>query len=62
MRKVILITGSSRRRVGFHLARHLIDSGYQVVLHGRKNVELGEQLAEELGDLATFEEADVTCE
>ena len=62
MRKVILITGSSRRRVGFHLARYLIDIGYQVVLHGRQNVELGEQLAKELGVFASFEQADVTCD
>ncbi|MBA64117.1 MAG: oxidoreductase [Planctomycetaceae bacterium] len=62
MRKVILITGSSRRRVGFHLGKHLIDNGYQVVLHGLNNWELGEQIAEELGEHACFEAADITCD
>ena len=62
MRKVVLITGSSRRRVGFHLARFLIDNGYQVVLHGKENVELGKQLAAELGEYACFEAADVTSD
>ena len=61
MRKVILITGSSRRRVGFYLGKQLIESGYSVVLHGLKNAELGKQIAEELGEHACFEAADITC-
>ena len=62
MRKVVLITGSSRRRVGFHLAQFLIDNGYQVIIHGKENVELGQELAAEMGEYACFEAADVTSD
>ncbi len=62
MSKVVLITGSSRRRAGFHLAKYLLDAQYCVVLHGKNNSELGEQLAKELGENAHFLAADVTSE
>ncbi len=62
VQKVVLITGSSRRRVGFHLAKYLIDHGFNVVLHGCESVASGEQLAAELGEKACFYIADVTSE
>ncbi len=62
MKQVALITGSSRRRVGFRLAQYLKEREYFVVLHGLKNTDCGQQLAEELGENACFYTADVTSE
>ncbi len=47
-RRVALVTGSGRRRVGFHVAAALAERGYAVMLHYRTAAAEASQSAEEL--------------
>ena len=55
---VALVTGSTSG-IGAAIVRRLSNEGYAVVLHSRNSAEAGHALAAELGDLATYIQADL---
>ncbi len=58
--KVVVVTGAARG-TGEATARRLVEDGASVVLTDLLD-ELGEQVADSLGDRARFLHADITCE
>ena len=46
--RVVLITGSGRKRVGFVIARHLARQGFSIALHYHSSAEEAEQSANEI--------------
>ena len=64
-RKVALITGSGRRRVGSVVARVLAESDFDVALHYHRSLDSAKEVADELRDMGVRCEnfqADVTAE
>src|SRR5262245_4808940 len=56
--RVVLVTGSSSG-IGEQIARRFADLGASVVVNSSKSVAAGEQLASELGERATYVQADI---
>ena len=57
--RVVLVTGSSSG-IGEQIARRFAELGASVVVNSSTSVEAGEQVAAELGDDATYVQADIT--
>jgi pteridine reductase len=52
MKRIAVVTGSGKRRVGSHIVEALADRGYGVVIHYRSSREEAEKTADLLGGLA----------
>jgi pteridine reductase len=50
-RRVALVTGAGKRRIGYHIARHLAENGFDLALHYRSAPSEAETIAYELRDL-----------
>ncbi len=59
--RVALVTGSSSG-IGAELARKLVELGAKVTVNSSSSVQAGTALAEELGDAARYQQADVSSE
>lgn len=60
MTRVALVTGSTSG-IGIRVAERLVDDGLRVVVTGR-SAERGAEVADRLGDAATFVQADLTAD
>jgi pteridine reductase len=50
-RRVALVTGAGKRRIGYFIARHLAENGYDLAIHYRSAPSEAETIAYELRDL-----------